>query len=560
MLLGYTGSEDKQLQARLERFVRHRGKVSPSSTVAGEFTEADDEIHLAWSGTLRSRPSSLITAYRRDGLNFLGALEGEFIIAICDGDVLHIARDHVGARTAYYGKVDDRWVVAVEPKAIWQQPNFQRRLRPGAVAQYLAYSFIPGHQTMLQDLYEVRAGEAVTVSSGKSEPVRQEYCRIQIDAIETISVDEAPGRFRKTLEVEIEQRLDSNESPVVFLSGGLDSSVVTAELARQSARPVRTFAIHFGKKYPNELDFARLVADRFGTDHIEVEISPRQAVSRMRQMVWFLDEPIGDPITAPNFELAAFASKYGVKEVFNGEGGDPLFGGPKNLPMMLSQWYGGVDHSSGARERRYLQSYRRCYEELNHCLTPKFREGIDEVRDLHAPLRPFFESTGPLLHKLLAINTRLKGAHLILPKVERMLGASGLQPVSPLFSKAMLELAFATSPKAKLQSGCEKWLIKRAYEDVLPREIIQRPKSGMRVPVHYWFKGPLKRFARKLLSSDGLASRGIFNPERIRQWQKYDLEKSHGRYGLRLWMLLTFELWYQMVFSENDVGDLTAEV
>ena len=552
MLFGYTGEPNEPLQLRMEYLLRHRGSVLVSGTVAGEFTEVDHEIQLAWSGTLRSRPSSLIAAYRREGLRFLDALEGEFVIAIRDGDLLHVARDHVGARTVYYGKVAGRWLVAVEPKAIWQQSAFERRLRPGAVGQYLAYSFIPGHQTMLEDLYEVRAGEAVTLTSQEADPVSQEYCQIQIDAVETISVNEAPKRFRRTLEAEIEWRLDSNDSPVVFLSGGLDSSVVTAELARQSVRPVRTFAIHFGKKYSNELEFARLVADQFGTDHVEVEISPRQAVSRMREMVWFLDEPIGDPITAPNFELAAFAAKYGIKEVYNGEGGDPLFGGPKNLPMMLGQWYGGIDHSPKARERRYLESYRRCYEELNECLTPEFRARIDEVRDLHAPLRPFFESTGPLLHKLLAINTRLKGAHLILPKVERMLSASGLQPVSPLFSKAMLELAFATSPQAKLQFGCEKWLIKRAYEHLLPREIIQRPKSGMRVPVHYWFKGPLKRFARKLLSKDGLASQGIFDPARIRQWQKYDLEKSQGRYGLRLWMLLTFELWYQMVFSKND--------
>ena len=352
-------------------------------------------------------------------------------------------------------------------------------------------------------------------------------------------LDDAPRRFRKLLEQEVSLRLSETDHPVVFLSGGLDSSVVTAEVARQSRQPVRTFAIHFGRQYSNELQFARQVALEFGTEHEEVEISPKQAVARMREMVWRLDDPIGDPVTAPIFELAAHVSKNGITQVFNGEGGDPLFGGPKNLPMLLGHWYGGVNLQPGFRERRYLEAYRRAYEELPHLLTPDFQTQYSQD-DLYAPLTPFLESEGPFLHKLLA-------------KIERMLAASGVTPLSPMFTGDMIRLAFSSPPTAKLRHGIEKWLMKEAYRDILPPEIIARPQSGMRVPVHFWFKGPLRRNASSLLNRKSLQQSGIFNPDRVQQWLKYDIEQPNGRYGLRLWMLLAFELWRRIVVEDEPV-------
>jgi len=128
----------------------------------------------------------------------------------------------------------------------------------------------------------------------------------------------------------------------VFLSGGLDSSIIAARVAQLHTGPVHTFSINFGKRYPNENAYARMVAERYGTIHHEVTIQPRDFAHRLPQIISALDEPSGDPITAPNFELARYASdKVGC--IFNGEGGDPCFGGPKNIPMLLQQWYGGEE-------------------------------------------------------------------------------------------------------------------------------------------------------------------------------------------------------------------------
>jgi len=551
-LYGFTGSQAPKLLKAIGVSLAHRGATQTTGNLGGHTVEEDQRVSIAWSGTLRPQPDSLLQSYRDHGIGFVSQLDGEFVIAVQDRGSLYLIRDAAGARACCYGRHGSRWHIAAEPKGIWQLPGFSRRIRPAAVAQYFTYSFIPGNGTMLEDIWELPAGHYVRLMSGHQAELHRWFDPDSVPSLVDATPCDASQRFRNLLEHEVSLRLSKADQPVVFLSGGLDSSIVTAEVARQSDRPVKTFAIHFGKRYSNELDFAKKVATQFGTDHEEVEISPKRAVARMREMVWRLDDPIGDPVTAPNFELAAHVAAQGVTHVFNGEGGDPLFGGPKNLPMLLGHWYGGIEHSTVSREQRYLESYRRAYEELPHLLTPDFQTQYSDV-DLYAPLTPFFCSDGPFLHKLLAINTQLKGAHLILPKIERMLAASGVTPLSPMFTADMIRLAFASPPTAKLRHGVEKWLMKDAYRDVLPPEIIARPKSGMRVPVHFWFKGPLRRYARSLLSRRALRQSEIFNPDRVQQWLKYDIEQPNGRYGLRLWMLLTFEVWRRIVVENEPV-------
>ena len=236
------------------------------------------------------------------------------------------------------------------------------------------------------------------------------------------------------------------------------------------------------------------------------------------------------------------------------KGEHPCFGGPKNLPMMLAHWYGG-ERLPGFRERAYLESYRRGYELVNRILVPDWRRQVDLAHDLEDVLRPFFDCPRPvtMLDKLMAINVRLKGAHLILPKVERMLGAVGVTPLSPLFSREMVQLSFQLPAHLKLAAGKEKVILKRAYSELLPTEVIERPKSGMRVPVHFWFQKEMRRYVRHLLSPRNVRRAGIFDPETVRQIVKYEMECRGGRFGLRLWMLVTFELWRRIVVEGEPV-------
>lgn len=500
----------------------------------------------------------LLDNYHRAGLSSLSLLQGAYLVIIldCSSETLHVARDGAGMRTAFYGRIGDDWFVASEPKGITSEKSFEKRMRPAAIAQYLSFSFTPGESKMLTNLFEIPCGHAVSLRSGEPPRTTNLFPFEQEEPANYSDSDDDEtwiARTRESVSVAVADRLPRGEPVGIFLSGGLDSSVIAAEVARQHDHKVLTYAIHFGDRYPHELDFARAVADRCGTEHHEVLIRPKDFAPRMREMIWHLDEPIGDPITQPNYELARRVSQD-VRWVFNGEGGDPVFGGPKNIPMMMQHWY-GVNRSPRFREQAYLASYRRAYDECTRVLHENVRSQIDWQRDLESILTPMFDQTSlrSFLNKLMAINIRLKGAHLILPKVERMLAACSLTPLSPLFDENFIRLSFQMPPRLKLRHGIEKWAMKRAYENDLPKEVIERPKSGMRVPVHYWFQGEMRRLARRTLARRPIERAEIFDPARIKQLLRYDTEEGPGRYGMRIWMLLTLEIWRRIVVEGEDV-------
>ena len=574
-LFGFVGAPDEKRLSRMQDVLSHRGE-SIETHVGDRLSvgvwKSDWAIDLVGSGLSENQHGLIALA----GFQTLGPtkgivsleeiaaslalkqkppenLTGDFIIAFRANDGrFFLVRDGAGSRTVYYSQWKKRLFFASEPKGIWSLSGFSRRLEQDSLAKYLTFSFVPGEATMLQNIKELCPGHCLMMEADGALSTKRYFRFEEVQAEESamLSPAESVAQFRQQFSAAVSDRLAliGNESPVVFLSGGLDSSVVAAELCRQSDKKVKTFSLHFGNQYPSELEHARLVADKLGTDHEEVLIQPKDFVANLRKMIWHLDDPIGDPITMPNYELARYVGQQ-TGFVFNGEGGDPCFGGPKNISMMLLHWYGG-ERAPLFQENAYLASYRRAYEELDHIFTPWFRRKLD-LNTLPQILTPFFQCDRPrnYLDKLTAINIRLKGAHLILPKVERMLAASGVSPLSPLFSSEMVRFSFQIPSTMKLQRGIEKVVMKEAFRDLLPEEIIRRPKSGMRVPVHFWFQGELKKYARKVLRPANIKKGGIFDHRRVKKLLNYSIEEGNGRYGMRLWMLLTFEIWRRMVID-----------
>ncbi|MDJ0840082.1 MAG: asparagine synthase-related protein [Acidobacteriota bacterium] len=581
VIFGFTGNRDDTLAAGMQRILAHRSKgpwlahSAPWGTLyhgappkwSGEHGGLihDGPQTLAMAGFLTDHglPDSnapflarLLAAYRAEGEDALTRLRGAFVLALLDGERLILVRDGAGARSLYTTVFKNRVFFAVEPKALWSLPGFSRDIRPAAPARYLTYSFQPTHETMLRDIEAVLPGHLICFEAdGSKRSTRffrfEEYEPEEVDP--AVTREDWIERFRNHFQAAITERMAPGEPIGAFLSGGIDSSAVVAELARQAPGRVTTFAVHFGPDYKHELDFARAVAEQCGTDHHEVLLKPRDFLPELRRIIWLLDDPIGDPVTVPNFALARHVAPM-LNGVFNGEGGDPVFGGPKNIPMMMLHWYGG-SRDPLYLEHAYLASYRRAYDELTHILTPEFREQLDLDAALAGPLTPFFKAQKPrlLLNQLMSINIRLKGGRLILPKVERMLGANGLVPLSPLFDERLIELGFALPPHLKLAAGVEKIIIKEAYRDLLPESVIERPKSGMRVPVYFWFQGEMRRYARKILSKRALRKSPVFNHERVKQLLSYEIEEGRGRYGIKLWMLITFEIWRRLVIEGEPI-------
>ena len=493
-------------------------------------------------------PNGVLRQLKEDLHAGLNRISGSGITVFASGERMVIARDGAGGRSLYYSFADGVFSCASETKAFLGIDGFSTELRPGALAQFLAYSFIPGPETMLRGVFSLPAGCYLEIDLQHPRPVSAQRWFFPEHGEGTIadadSVEAFQACFRRSVDRLIPK---AGASPALFLSGGLDSSCVAAELALDHRETLHTYALHFGDRYAHELDFARQVAKFCGLkNHHEVLIRPKDFIHRLEAMVEALDEPIGDPVALPNFELAASVAQHHTA-VFNGEGGDPLFGGPKNFHLLLHHWYGLPQHQLDPRhrEKQYLASYRRAYEEISRLLTPEFRETFDEESELESPITPFLRAGNPdsFLNKLMLINQRLKGAQLIQPKVERMLAAHGLRPLSPLFDEEMIRLSLAIPPTTKLSAGQDKIIMKRAFAGRLPDAILHRPKSGMRVPVHFWMQKEMKGVIQEVLSSSTLKADGIFNPKRVKQLMQYQTEEGPGRYGLRLWMLMTFQLW-----------------
>ena len=566
-LWAFTGPPDADLAEQMGAVLAHRsGGVRPivdsgacatlgiatrDPRLGGLFSDRANDVTVAFAGRLPTprRVDDLLHAFSAANVDAIPELPGEWIVAFRTADRLVVARDAAGVRTAYWGRHGGRVLIAVEPKGVVSVPGFPRRLHPPSIAQFLAFSFVPGERTALADLFELPAGCRLDVDLATgSTRLSRWFVHEEIDAVAG-APEEWIAPTRAAITEAVATRLPAGEPVSTFLSGGLDSSLVTGAAAaarRECGEPPPTsWSLHFGARYPNELSYAAAVAARAGTDHRVVEVTGRSVAAELRRLVWHLDEPIGDPVTVGNYLLAASAARES-SWVLNGEGGDPLFGGPKNLPMLLAHWYPTGDDPR-FREAQYLATWRRAGEEIGALLHPDLLAEIDLERDLDGVVRPYFTADRPkyFLNKLMVANMRLKGAHLILPKVDRMLGAYGTVPLSPLFDADVLRLSLEMPPSAKLHHGIEKWVLKQAYRDLVPREVIVRPKSGMRVPVRWWFQGELKGLARDLLSPRAVRRAGVFQPDRVREILRYHT----GRDGLRLWMLVTFELWRRLVID-----------
>jgi asparagine synthase (glutamine-hydrolysing) len=486
----------------------------------------------------------------------LGEVNGAFALAWLSGDELRLTRDAIGERTLYYAKVPEGWLFASTIHALLASGLVPRKLDLRGVAAYLSYAYIPGEETLVEGVREVLPGEVVCLPlrGGASRHERFWSVPPEVDAEAAMPPEREEAlrqRLRQELEEAVSRRLPAGEKVGAFLSGGLDSSLVVALAKRLHDQEVITWSVSFGPEYKNELPFSTLVAEHCRTRHHVVELSPKVILRHLDETIALHSDPIGDPLTVPNALLFREAgAEVGV--VLNGEGGDPCFGGPKNLPMLLAELYGDVavaEDEPLARERSYLRAHLKCFDDFDQALSPRMRAALT-AQPLEASLAPLFADPRwrTFVGKLMALNLFLKGAHHILHKVDEVSAPFGVLPRAPLFDRRVVEVAFELPPRLKLKGSVEKYLLKRAVEDLLPREIIERPKSGMLVPVEGWFQGPLLPHARARLL-DGLKQWELFD----RKWLERLLDGRLGglrpRHGVKIWLLITLEAWLRTVLA-----------
>ncbi len=506
----------------------------PATTLVGEWDACTDGSgrHLLkrsdWEAVVRSGE--------------LGAVTGAFALAWLDpGGALHLARDAIGERSLFYASTPEGLTFASTVRDLLAA-GVPAYLDTGAVSAYLAYGYIPGRRTLVEGISELLPGEHVEVRDGELRRGRLWSGPPEDAAPDTDR--RYSEELRGILERAVTRRLPDDGPVAVTLSGGIDSSLVLALAGRLHIGDVTAHSLSFGRTAPNELAYARLVALHCGVDHHIVDLSAKRVIEGFDASIGALSKPIGEPLTVANtllFERTASSARV----VLNGEGGDPCFGGPKNVPMLLREIYGpgALEQPEGHLERSYLRAHRKCFDELARAVdTPPGELEAELFDHLHDERWP------TLVNRLTALNVTFKGAHHILAKVDHLSRASGAVARSPLFDRDVVDAALRMPAQLKLNGRVEKYVLKQAVEDIVPRLIRDRRKSGMRVPVEAWLTGRrFDRFARERIL-DGLAPRGLFRRDYLESLVRPG-EHPPPRRGAKIWLLLSLEAWLRVVLD-----------
>lgn len=477
------------------------------------------------------------------GLDFPLRLHGFFALVMAiDGKLLAV-RDAIGERPVYILQTPTSTLISDRLADLMAYPDCCRVINPAGVSDFLSTGFSPFARTPVQGVSKLYAGVTAIISQSVIAHHHYHNLRDQTEGNAHPTETQSIAEVRSALETAVSNRFESNTKSGLLLSGGLDSSLVGALVGGE--RLTAAYSLNFGSEYRNELEFSGLMSTHLGIPHRVITVTSDMIKARFLHTAKILDEPIGDPLTVPNIIVVEEAAKE-VQLVFNGEGGDPVFGGPKNLPIMAFEAY-STNMPEFSREEMYLRAYNKGHEHLPSLLARDFQQQIKNHASSAELLAPFLNDTSfsSYLHRLMHINLRLKGASQILPKVLKASAAAGIAVRSPLFDQQLAELAFSLRPAMKLKGTVEKYVLKQAVSDIVPATIIERPKSGMLVPVHYWFNKELKSFAKDVLLHRNAKIRNLTELSALKNLIDFKNGGIRPYYGDRLWLLLSLELWMQ---------------
>ncbi|MBV9917943.1 MAG: asparagine synthase (glutamine-hydrolyzing) [Solirubrobacterales bacterium] len=518
----------------------------------------------------------LLRLYLRDGPHFVERLRGMFAVALWDRreQRLVLARDRFGIKPLFYHLGDGTLRFASELKALLRDPNFPREVDHDALHAFLAFNSIPAPLTIFAAARKLPPGHVLSCSPNG----------VRIERFARPRPAREPELRREPLEVleeELRQRLrDSVQAhlladvPVgVLLSGGVDSSVLTALAAQGSLEAVSTFSIGFRERTFNELDLARQVSRRYGTDHHELIVSPRMA-DLLPEIVGAFDEPFADSSAVPTFLVSQLAAEQ-VKVVLCGEGGDELFGGYETYvadqlalrvgpaaarlaPLIDRLPSSDARVSLDYRARRFARAGALPPLERHHGWKEIFSDAqrarllSEPWRDPAAdPLDPwrrrFAETAGaPLLARLQDVDLGIYLADDLLVKTDRMSMVHGLEARVPFLDPVVAELALSLPTELKVRALSKKRLLRRAAVPLVPSAVIKARKRGFSIPAAAWLRGELEPFARELLASDRTRRQGYFEPAFVTALldEHVARKRDHSR---QLWGLMSFSLWAEQM-------------
>lgn len=512
----------------------------------------------------------------------LAQCNGMFALALWDSreQCLQLARDRVGKKPLYYGWAGDTLVFGSELKALWRHPDFDNEVDHDVLTLLLRLGYIPAPYCIHRGAFKLMPGrilrlQAGDIAAGAAAHRPEQAQRPFWDARQAMQsalaqpfqgdAAAAQAQLDALLRDAVGLRMVADVPVGVFLSGGTDSSVVTALMQAQSMRPVRSFSIGFSGSHHDEAPLAREVASHLGCEHTELYVDGRDALAVVPQLPQMFDEPFADASQVPT-ALVARLARSGVTVALSGDGGDELFFGYSRYVRALRNWQmlrllpgpvrgalarrGGGEHSRvGGLAVLFNEAGARGIGDVYRNRISRWRAPAAAVQGAHEP-ETFYSLAQPLHGAGTAADAMMLADFVtylpddLLCKVDRTSMAVGLEARAPLLDWRVAEFAWSLPLACKYRQGTSKYLLKQVLRGYLPDHMVDRPKRGFGAPVSSWLRGDLRDWAQALLDPARLAAEGVFVPEAIAApWQAF--LGGQRKWHTHLWTVLMFQAWQE---------------
>jgi len=525
----------------------------------------------------RSDGEVILHLYEEKGEASVAELDGMFAFALWDAGRrrLLLARDRAGKKPLFYHEGPGLFAFASETKALLAHPGVPHERDPDALPLLLTYGYVPTPGSFYRGIRALPPGHTMTVTEAGAEAPRT-YWRARFSSLgpapfSAMTDHEAEERFRALLRAAVERRLVADVPLGAFLSGGLDSSTVVALMSEAAGGRVKTFTIGFaGHTEYDEREHARVVAERFSTEHTEFVVEPK-ALDLVDRLVWHHDGPFGDSSAVPTY-LVSELTRTKVTVALNGDGGDEVFAGylrlyggalSERVPRSAFRAAAGVlrllpepadrKHPLRFAKRfaeagslplleRYLRWNAYFTADLPGLLKPDLAASLDRERLLESFRASYAAGEGSTLAHLLQLNFETYLLDDLLVKMDRMSMAHGLEARSPFLDTAVVEFGASLPDRLRMRFGRGKVLLRRAMKGILPDSILTRGKMGFGAPLGAWFRSDLDGFVRERLLDPASPLYEYLRPEPVA-----GLLKRHGAatadLSAQIWALLTLESW-----------------
>ncbi len=535
----------------------------------------------------RTDSETILHLYEERGLDFVHDIEGDYAIALWDSEKqrLVLVRDRIGVKPLYYFYKDGRFIFASEIKAIVQHPAVTPDIDEQSLYHYLTFLTTPAPSTLFKDIHKLPAGHMLTVGRDGQLNIRQYWDALPPKDELTRTDEEHQAEILRLLRDSIRKRMMSDVPFGVFLSGGVDSSANVALMSEQMSRPVETFTVGFSDaEYLNELDSARRISKLFQTNHHEVIISENEMKDFLPDLIFHQDEPIADPVCVPLYYVSKLARDSGTIVVQVGEGADEIFSGYENyvrhlriyekfwrhaesLPLALRRAVSTLSRpalEATGRKRMAIELIRRLgadeplfwggvvvYDEAfkPKVLSQQMRQQMNGLSSLQVvePYLKHIERERPdsdFLARMTYLELKLRLPELLLMRVDKITMATSVEARVPFLDHHLVEYALALPRSLKVQGVSGKHILKRALEEILPRDLLYERKRGFGAPVREWFREGLGSWFDDHLMNSTMRRRNLLDYNFISRMLSEHRNRTKD-WGFHLWALLNLSLWYE---------------